>query len=65
MLRLFLVFLLLSNVTFAQKLSRSDKELIKYLKANVSFLASDSLEGRRAGTNGETLAADFISKKFR
>jgi len=65
MLRLFLVFLLLSNVTFAQKLSRSDKELIKYLKANVSFLASDSLEGRRAGTNGETLAADFISKKFK
>jgi len=65
MLRLFLVFLLLSNVTFAQKLSRSDKDLIKYLQANVSFLASDSLEGRRAGTNGETLAADFISKKFK
>lgn len=65
MLRLILVFLSISTVSFAQKLTRSDKELIKYLQANVSFLASDSLEGRRAGTIGETLAADFISKKFK
>lgn len=65
MFRLILVFLLFSNITFAQKLSRSDRELIKFLQTNVSFLASDSLEGRRAGTNGETLAAEFISKKFK
>ena len=65
MFRLILVFLLFSNITFAQKLSRSDRELIKFLQTNVSFLASDSLEGRRAGTNGEKLAADFISKKFK
>jgi hypothetical protein len=65
MVRLILVFLVISTVSVAQKLSRSEKELINYLKANVSYLASDSLEGRRAGTIGETLAADFISKKFK
>jgi Zn-dependent M28 family amino/carboxypeptidase len=65
MLRLILVFLLLSSVSVAQKLTRSDKEMIKYLKINLSYLASDNLEGRRAGTIGESLAADFISNKFK
>jgi hypothetical protein len=65
MLRLILVFLLLSSVSVAQKLTRSDKEMIKYLKINLSYLASDNLEGRRAGTKGESLAADFISNKFK
>lgn len=65
MLRLILFFLLLSSVSVAQKLTRSDKEMMKYLKINLSFLASDNLEGRRAGTIGESLAADFISKKFK
>ena len=57
--------MLLSNVSVAQKLSRSDKEMINYLKINLEYLASDTLEGRRAGTIGESLAADFISKKFK
>ena len=65
MLRLILVFLLLSSVSVAQKLTSSDKEMIKYLKINLSYLASDNLEGRRAGTIGESLAADFISNKFK
>ena len=65
MFRLFFTLILLSNSIFAQNLSKSDKELLKYLKSNVSFLASDELEGRRAGTKGETLAADFIAGKFK
>ena len=65
MFRLFFTLILLSNSIFAQNISKSDKELLKYLKSNVSFLASDELEGRRAGTKGETLAADFIAGKFK
>jgi len=34
------------------------------LKKHVYILASDSLEGRRTGTKGEQLAADYISKRF-
>jgi Zn-dependent M28 family amino/carboxypeptidase len=62
----FLFFLtLISNAVFSQKISKSDKQLLTYLKSNVTYLASDELEGRRAGTNGESLAADFIAGKFK
>jgi len=33
-------------------------------KAHVDFLASDKLEGREAGSNGERLAADYISAQL-
>ena len=35
-----------------------------YLKKTVTYLASDELEGRLAGSLGEAKAADFISKEF-
>lgn len=34
------------------------------LKQHIYVLASDSLEGRRTGTRGEQLAADYISRRF-
>ena len=34
----------------AQKLKRADKVLIQNLETHIKFLASDELEGRRAGT---------------
>lgn len=48
---------------FAQPLA-TDKEAIERIKENVNFLADDKLEGRRTGTAGEKLAANYISKKF-
>lgn len=38
-------------------------ELLK-LKADVTFLASDSLEGRGTGSEGEWLAAQFVAAEF-
>ncbi len=35
------------------------------LKADVEFLASDSLKGRKAGHEGDLLAAEFIHEKFK
>lgn len=58
---LFLLLFLLSNITNAQPGENRLKALVK----TVSFLADDKLEGRRAGTKGEKLAADFISKQFK
>lgn len=55
---------MLSNCCFAQKLSKIDKATIGYLKSNLSYLASDELEGRRAGDKGEKLAVEFIAAKF-
>lgn len=65
MYRIVFLFLLISQGLFAQKLSKADKELVGYLKSQVSYLASDELKGRRAGDAGETLAAVFIAEKFR
>lgn len=59
---LFIVGLI--NVSFAQKPISIDKQLVQNLKNHIQFLASDSLEGRRAGTKGEWLAANYIAEKF-
>ena len=65
---LFISFFLIQT-SFAQKkkppkLSKADKETVTNLQANISYLANDRLEGRRAGTNGEKLAGEYISQKF-
>ena len=67
----FLLALLLLNfqITLAQKsksakLSKEDKATLSGLQKNISFLADDKLEGRRAGTNGEKLAREYISNEF-
>ena len=35
------------------------------LKSDIKYLASDSLEGRESGTEGERLAAEYISERMR
>lgn len=67
----FLLALLLLNfqIALAQKskstkLSKEDKATLSSLQKNIGFLADDKLEGRRAGTNGEKLAREYISNEF-
>jgi aminopeptidase YwaD len=38
--------------------------VIKQLKADITYLASDALEGRRTGTKGEALAGMYIEKRM-
>ena len=64
-----LASLFLIQTSFAQKkkspkLSKADQAMITNLQSHISYLASDKLEGRRAGTNGEKLAGEYISQKF-
>jgi len=63
-LRLFLAFFLFASPLFAQKLKKADKAAIASLQAHINYLADDKLEGRRAGTNGEKLAGEYISSQF-
>ena len=56
--------LLLAVLANAQKLKKADKAVIQSLKSHIEYLASDKLEGRRAGTGGEALASEYISKQF-
>ena len=57
--------LLLPLALLAQKLSKSDKTLIRNLKGHIQFLASDDLEGRRAGDIGEQKAVDYIIEQYK
>ena len=48
----------------AQGLKRADKLLIQNLENHIKFLASDALEGRRAGSPGEQKAVDYIILQY-
>ena len=53
-----------ANPCPAQKLKKEDKTIIAGLEAHVHYLADDKLEGRRAGSNGEKLAMEYIAAQF-
>jgi aminopeptidase YwaD len=59
---LFIIFF--SQLSVAQKLTKSDKLIIENLRTTVTYLASDQLEGRRTGTPGEKLAYEYLSAQF-
>jgi hypothetical protein len=60
-----LLFILwIPSQTFSQKLKKADKAIVANLQAHIAFLADDKLEGRRAGSKGERLAAEYISQQF-
>ncbi len=64
MKKILVALLLIANAVFAQK-SRQDVKTMEALKASVTYLASDKLEGRRTGTAGEKLAYEYIVKQFK
>ena len=45
--------------------SKADRKIIKQLKEDIGYLASDELEGRRVGSVGEQKAADYIEKWYK
>jgi aminopeptidase YwaD len=54
----------ITTLSLAQKLKKADKAIIASLQLHVSYLADDKLEGRRAGSNGEKLAMEYIAGQF-
>lgn len=60
--------LLLNSLTFLlcfNLFSQNKKETLQDIRVAVIYLASDYLEGRETGTQGEQLAADFIASQFK
>jgi aminopeptidase YwaD len=45
--------------------TESTTQLIDNVKAHIQYLSDDKLEGRRAGSNGEKLAMEYIADKFK
>lgn len=59
------LLLIIAQSAISQKLSKTDKATIANLKSHIYYLADDKLEGRRAGTEGERLAREYISAQFK
>lgn len=57
--------ILLLAVATAAWATVADNGVVDRLKYDVYFLASDALEGRRAGSPGAAVAARFIAERFR
>ena len=57
----FLFALIATVPTIAQE----QKNILDKMKEEVSFLASDELEGRQTGTAAERIAAEYIRDKFK
>ncbi len=70
MKKLLLIVCLIPSLTFAQSKkqrkaqAKADKETLDNIQKHVQYLADDKLEGRRAGSPGELLAAQYISQQF-
>lgn len=69
MKKLILVLLLFPVVTATHAQSKrakakADKIITANLQSHINYLASDKLEGRRAGSAGENLAMQYISNMF-
>ncbi len=55
---------LLSAGHFAQAQSKADRKMLMQVKNDITYLASEELEGRRTGTRGEGIAAEYIIKRY-
>jgi Zn-dependent M28 family amino/carboxypeptidase len=65
MKKLLLLLILFSQVAIGQRLKKHEKAIIADLKTAVNFLSSDKLEGRRTGSPGEMLAANYLAAEFK
>jgi len=64
-----LLLLLLASFLVSASLRGEDKQApdvsAERIKAAVAYLASDRLEGRGPGTNGEVLATEYLAAEFK
>jgi aminopeptidase YwaD len=58
------LFIFFFQLAHAQKLRKVDKAILAGLQTHIAYLADDKLEGRRAGSNGEKMAYEYISQEF-
>ena len=59
-----LAIAILAISTVAQRRTTTSVPSVERLRSHVEYLASDKLEGRRTGTAGANLAAEYIAREF-
>jgi Zn-dependent M28 family amino/carboxypeptidase len=61
---LLLAFVIAAAPALAQRTAQSSVPDVERLRAHISYLASDKLEGRRTGTDGAREAASYVAGEF-
>ncbi len=65
LLSILLVLSIIIGCSSTQPIITSKDVTVAELKRHVMYLASDELEGRRPGTKGDELAANYIAEEFK
>lgn len=63
--RLLFFLLLFPSFVVAQKFGKQQKKQVNHIKKHIFYLSDDQLEGRRAGSAGEKLAAEYVATQFK
>ncbi len=61
----FLLFIAAASTFPAMAEKKADRKVARQLQSDITYLASDELEGRRTGTEGERKAADYIENRYK
>jgi aminopeptidase YwaD len=64
LLNLLLIVALFGGALAQQPSAPTNVPSVERLRAHINYLASDKLEGRRTGSEGANLAAEYIAKEF-
>src|SRR5215210_6971134 len=63
-LSLSLIFAVAFSALAQQQRADESQPKVERLRAHVTYLASDKLEGRRTGSSGANAAAEYIAREF-
>lgn len=61
----YLILLVLPLLTKAQKFKKEDRAILTHLQNHIRLLASDQMEGRLSGSDGEKKSANYIREQFK
>lgn len=63
--RLLALLILIHSSSFGQKrLKKADRTIVSNIQAHVEHLGAETMQGRKAGTDGENLAGEYIIRQF-
>ena len=63
--RIAFVLMVLVTISFSKDKKRSPEVTVGELKMHISYLASDKLKGRLTGSEGDSLAAEYIRRDLK
>lgn len=63
-LKLLIPLFVVATPTLAIAQNKASEKLQQQLRTDITYLASDALEGRRTGTEGERKAAEYIEQRY-